>query len=297
MNLLKKLTIKNLKLNKRRTIVTIIGIILSIALLTAVSSMYTCSLQALINFEKTEKGNFHLMLKNIDKEDVTRILKNEKVKSMFLTEDIGYSYLKESKNYDKPYIYVKGFTKDALENLSINLVEGRLPLNENEILIPTHLKTNGKVEYKIGDNIKLSLGNRILYGKELNQDDPYFENEEVKIKEEKEYKIVGIIERPANNIEPYSSPGYTFITLVNEENIDRCNIYILFTKKAMKNYYNSFAQILNIDAKLLEKISNYDYDDDKEYIKDLNTIEEMLKYDYEFNEYLIILESDPLVIV
>ena len=39
MNILNKLTIKNLKLNKKRTIVTIIGIILSVALICAVASM------------------------------------------------------------------------------------------------------------------------------------------------------------------------------------------------------------------------------------------------------------------
>ncbi len=39
MNLLNKLTTKNLKLNKKRTVVTIIGIMLSIALITAVASM------------------------------------------------------------------------------------------------------------------------------------------------------------------------------------------------------------------------------------------------------------------
>ena len=39
MNLLNKLTIKNLKLNKRRTIVTIIGIMLAVALINAVATM------------------------------------------------------------------------------------------------------------------------------------------------------------------------------------------------------------------------------------------------------------------
>ncbi len=41
MNLLNKLTIKNLRLNKKRTIVTIIGIMLSVALITAVASIYS----------------------------------------------------------------------------------------------------------------------------------------------------------------------------------------------------------------------------------------------------------------
>ena len=60
MDLLNKLTIKNLKLNKKRTIVTIIGIILSVALITAVASMYSSGIKSLINFETREKGNFHV---------------------------------------------------------------------------------------------------------------------------------------------------------------------------------------------------------------------------------------------
>ena len=40
MQILNRLTIRNLKLNKRRTIVTIIGIILATALLTAVATMF-----------------------------------------------------------------------------------------------------------------------------------------------------------------------------------------------------------------------------------------------------------------
>ena len=39
MQILNRLTIRNLKLNKKRTIVTIIGIILATALLTAVAAM------------------------------------------------------------------------------------------------------------------------------------------------------------------------------------------------------------------------------------------------------------------
>ena len=50
MDLLKKLTIKNLKLNKKRTIVTIIGIMLSVALITAVATMYSSSISSLIEF-------------------------------------------------------------------------------------------------------------------------------------------------------------------------------------------------------------------------------------------------------
>lgn len=51
MNLLNKLTIKNLKLNRKRSIVTIIGIMLSVALITAVASIYASGIQSLIKYE------------------------------------------------------------------------------------------------------------------------------------------------------------------------------------------------------------------------------------------------------
>ena len=51
MNLLNKLTTKNLKLNKKRTVVTIIGIMLSIALITAAASTVVSFSQSHIDFD------------------------------------------------------------------------------------------------------------------------------------------------------------------------------------------------------------------------------------------------------
>lgn len=77
MDLLNKLTIKNLKLNKKRTIVTIIGIMLSVALITAVATMYSSAIKSLINFETYHKGNFHIAFYDVNKNDIYKI---EKIK-------------------------------------------------------------------------------------------------------------------------------------------------------------------------------------------------------------------------
>ena len=58
MNLLNKLTTKNLKLNKKRTVVTIIGIMLSIALITAVASMVVSFRKSYIEVEKETSVNY-----------------------------------------------------------------------------------------------------------------------------------------------------------------------------------------------------------------------------------------------
>ena len=68
MNILKKFTIQNLKLNKKRTIVTIIGIMLSTALVCAVSGMVSSTQKTLVNFMKESDGDFHVCFGEIPKE-------------------------------------------------------------------------------------------------------------------------------------------------------------------------------------------------------------------------------------
>ena len=68
MKLLNKLTIKNLKLNKKRTVVTIIGIMLSVALITAVSSMFFSIQESFINYEKKKGGDYHYLFEDVNEE-------------------------------------------------------------------------------------------------------------------------------------------------------------------------------------------------------------------------------------
>lgn len=181
MDLLKKLTIKNLKLNKKRTIVTIIGIMLSVALITAVASMYNSCITSLVKYETYEKGDFHVVFYNVPIEETKTLKNNRKISEVFLTQDVGYANLENSKNEYKPYAFIKAFTKASLENLSVKLSEGRLPENEDEIVIPTHLKTNGRIALNVGDTITLNVGTRVSNGIELNQNDEFNKDSQEKI--------------------------------------------------------------------------------------------------------------------
>ena len=257
MDLLNKLTIKSLKLNKKRTIVTIIGIMLSVALITAVATMYSSAIKALINFETYHNGNFHIAFYDVNEKEIYKIEKNKGVEELYLTSNIGYAKLNNSKNEYKPYAYIKAFTNDALENLSIKLIDGRLPKDENEIVIPNHLKTNGRIDLKIGDEITLDVGKRINEEQaELNQYNPFIKEvkEEIVETTTKTYKIVGIIERPAYNIENYEAPGYTFITYLDKERINGyVDVYAKFNKYGSKNYLNVAANILEVDEEIFVK--------------------------------------------
>ena len=299
MNLLNKLTIKNLKLNRKRTVVTIIGIMLSVALITAVASIYESGIKSLITFEKKAEGDFHTVFYDVPVSDLGKFENNRNIETINITEGFGYAKI-DSKNGDKPYAYVKGFTKDSLNNLSIRLVSGRLPKNDDEILIPTHLRTNGRLDFKINDYVTLEIGKRVnSSGEELNQTNPFqrieFDNsaETLVDTKTKTYKIVGVIERPATNIEEFSAPGYTFVTLIDDKELtENVDIYVRLTKNGLKDFCNTTANLLNVDAKLFNKVYNNKDITTEQY--DIFTEQLKNTYDLNINKYLIDLETDPI---
>ncbi len=300
MSLLNKLTIKNLKLNKKRTIVTIIGIMLSVSLITAVATMYNSAIKSLINFEIREKGDFHVAYYDVPQEEIETFENNRSIDTLNLVENIGYAKI-DSKNEYKPYAYIKAFTKSSLENLSIKLVEGRLPENNNEILIPTHLKTNGRITLNVGDTITLDVGKRVdNEGYELNQTNPLYTNDDGTLSEKIvnttsiTYKVVGIIERPASNIEGYTAPGYTFITYFNDNNIGNfVDIYAKYNKNGIKRAYEVTANIIGVDEVLFKKYYNGELLNNDEFNEYTNQIAKA-KYDININDYLIDLQTNPI---
>lgn len=295
MNLLKKLTIKNLKLNKKRTIVTIIGIMLSVALITAVATMYASGLKSLIVYEKYVKGDFHVEFMDVPSDDVKTIKNNNGVENVYLTQEIGYAPLKDSKNSGKPYAYVMGFDKGALENLSIRLTSGRLPQNEDEIIIPTHLKTNGRMDIENNKEITLEVGERVSGTYKLNQYVGYDADiEKIINTKQKTYKIVGVYERSATNIEPYIAPGYTFISYIDDNNFTgNVNVYAKYNKVGSKNHIKVTADIIGVNAEFLDKFYYGSYDNEEELIRVREELDKA-RYEIDINGYLIALETDPI---
>ena len=255
MDILKKFTKKNLKLNKKRTIVTIIGIMLSTALICAVAGMVSSTQKTLANAMRADHGNYHMRFENVPAEELKFIEENVNVESYFLTKNVGYAKLDGSINPGKPYLFLMEFDRNALQNSSFKIVEGRLPENENEVVISQHIIDNGGVELKVGDTLSLDVGTRRLVedGYILNQNNPYLadeENNEENLEEEitdtqhKTYTIVGIMKRPSYELEDYQAPGYTIITYSdNINNTDVANISVLFNN--VGDYEETTEQIVN----------------------------------------------------
>lgn len=271
MKILNKIIIKDLKLNKKRSIVTIIGIILSVALICAVAGMATSFRATLVKGEIESSGYYHVEIKNVDSKFKNILKHNYDIKDIYEVKEIGYAKLEHTNYESKPYMHLYSMTQNDFERLKFTLIDGRFPKNEGEIVISRHLRTLGEVDYKIGDTVTFEVGKRVSDGYLLNSGMPYNEEESLENTLERRFTIVGVIERPDYIFEQYSDPGYTFITTNLEK--DTSDLYISF--KNPSEYRKSLSEILEIDEKDVDTCSGVE-------------IEEChLKYPYILNENLL----------
>ena len=219
MNLMKTLTLKNLKLNRKRTIVTIVGIILATALLSALVTLVSSFQYSMIEYQKQKDGDFHVKFSNVKMSELSEFKNNRNIESTFETMGMGFAKLDGCKNEDKPYAYVMATDEAGFERGCFKLIEGCMAKNEDEIVIPRHLKTNGRIDIKVGDEITLDVGKRYDSNTEgVISENCAYEHEAETLTDTvtKHYKVVGIMERPGYGMEDYSAAGYTFVTYSDE---------------------------------------------------------------------------------
>ncbi len=291
MRLFTRLSINDIKLNKKRSLVTMIGMILSVVLITATISIYSSLISSITNFIIIKNGDFHVAFYDVSKEETKDFESSQKVDSINSVYNIGYAKI-NSRNESKPYVLIKAFSEKSIDDLSIQLKEGRLPKNDKEILIPTHLESNAGLKFKVGDDITLNIGSRTLNQKELGLFDEFNKNEELRIRKKITYKVVGIIEKPSLFIEDSTSPSYTFITKKNNSNHTKMDLYIRYTKSGENDLYKTTSNFLGIDYNTLEKIFKGKYTEDEynSLAKEMNKA----KYTISINDKLVMLETNPL---
>lgn len=223
MSILNRLTIKNLRLNKKRTIVTIIGIILSTALMVGIGLLFSSFQDLMIRDTIGYNGKYEANYSDVDLDKLNNI--KDKDFTYFYEKPIGFSKTQSSNEY-KPYMYITSVNKEYFNELK--LVDGSFPKNENEVVISNHVITNGGLNYKVGDIVTLKYGTRNIEGEETLANSEYVPGEEIDITGEVTLKIVGIVER--SNFESYSASGYTAFTVDVNSDKGNVNLYVMFNK-------------------------------------------------------------------
>ena len=241
MNVIRKLTLSSIRLNKKRSIATVIAIILSTALICGTAGLCASAIKSFQLSAVYQVGDFHMTVENVPRSEATQITENAKVKDSFLTKDLGYAVLPDSKNGEKPYVFVTALSSRALNGgWGVHLVEGRLPQNETELLIGEHILTNARVQVRVGDTITLAVGTRTdSAGNTLTQDDQFSKeaSEVIENSQKITYTVVGIMERPDRDLEGFLAPGYSCYTRMSDEALAAADpVNVSFTLKNARDY-------------------------------------------------------------
>ena len=238
MNVFSKVTLESLKKNRTRTVVTIIGIMLSAAMICASTTLVSSMQNFVLRCEIYRSGDWHGAVYDAAYKDYEDIRDSGKVSSAAYAQVLGYAKIGSANEY-KPYLYVLGgdAASGYFETMPVHLILGTLPKDPTEIILPEHLTSNGKVNYTLGDTVTLEVGDRMLDGKRLGQDTPIYaydsethtevmSGEGLENTEPRTYTVVGIYERPT--FEDYSAPGYTALTAADTKSADQSPIHCYF---------------------------------------------------------------------
>lgn len=293
MKLLNKLTLKNLRLNKVRTAVTIIGIMLSAALITVVSGMALSGRQTMIDAQKTWSGDYDVSLDIIDTAKIDEIRQNRNVENAYYTEIAGYA--KEQLANGKDGLYsVIAMSKNAFDGcFDFSLKEGRFPNNSDEAVVTKNFTTPDGKTVKVGDKITFDMG--ILTDKDgsaFNLKDLYvitsndFKECSVKDEKQKTYTVTGITETP-NTGELYAPmPNFRIFTVSDEKapveaiRTKHMNkLYIAYTPQSEDDYLQNTADILGFKADDMSNVISDEISPEDQQTSGINA--------YEFNSILL----------
>lgn len=260
MNVPKKLALKNLKLNKKRSIGTIIGIVLATALICAVAGMGTSLQASLVKNAVDETGYYHLEVNDIKVNKLNQIKNNRDVKSVIDTYHLGTSYYDYKYETDDNKIEVEAIRKEDFDKLSYKIEEGRYPSDNDEIVLTKITLT--KADKKIGDTIELNIGKY-----NYNDDNG---SETIDNPTHKVYKIVGVVSAKRYAWEYYG--------ITTNDTSEYFHSYIIL--KNPREYKTVISQILSL--------KDYDevmYHDTQKTEFDYSTNRELLRWEaFQFSD-------------
>lgn len=293
MKLLNKLTLKSLRLNKVRTAVTIIGIMLSAALITVVSGMALSGRQTMIDAQKTWSGDYDVSLDIIDTAKIDEIRQNRNVENAFYKERLGYARTKNADGEICDYS-VLAMSENTYGNcFKIDLIKGKFPTNSGEAVVTKAFKTQNGKDVKIGDKITLDVG--VLTDKDSNVLDEEgihnllqkdFNKCSIIDTVKRTYTVTGIIERPKTS-ELYDPSNLSMIYTVSDEKAPveairtkhMNKLYIAYTPQSESNYFQNTADILGFKADDMSNVISDEISPEDQQTSGINA--------YEFNSILL----------
>lgn len=236
-----QITNRYIKIQRKRTILTIIGIIMAVALISGVGTILSSFRATRIEDAKRQYGNYEVGFTNVSADQIDQIRKHVDFKDISVSKAVGIAKIYEAPENKRDkyapvyrYLSLNAYDKESIDRFYVKLTSGRYPKNENEIAISKDALIFMDKGIKLGDKISLPFGSRIdrKTGKEYTFENIYIEDEKFIDRYKKEFTIVGFI-----NSGSFSSSSISFnaITYWNNRKTDDNNYTVYMNVVSPKN--------------------------------------------------------------
>lgn len=230
-NVFTSVTVKTLKKNRTRTLVTVIGILLAASMLTAVTTFISSLRQYMIDVSIENQGNWYGAAFGLPAEKIEELKADERTDGLALWQELGYAKIPgitegQIESFHTPYFYVAALADGFTDMMPIEIEEGRMPENSGEIAISKSAMDWGLTDVEIGGTLELELGERKLDGETLGPYNPLIYRqkegtsgielaEELVSEETRSCTVVGVISSPAF-LQSASHPAVFCLTRMEE---------------------------------------------------------------------------------
>ena len=227
MKIVNKLTLRHLKENKKRTVITIIGIIISVAMLTATCVSVTSLAAVYARDLLYMGGEWHAVLPSATAQQIETLEKNTDLKYVAVYKAMDgdlYSFNLHNDKLASLGIGDMGAgNRDYFTAFLTGKYSGTIPKDDSEIMVNRSLLEKNGLHWNIGDKVTLDLGKRYISdenGTSSITATNYIVGETFESTGEKTFTVVGILE------ENPPTRGVQILRGLSKAELDGAGVYL-----------------------------------------------------------------------
>lgn len=247
MNIIRKLSRKNIEFNKSWTIFTVLGIILATAMITAVFTFAFSFYRMMVNETIANVGSDQVGMNSVSVAGYQELKENETLEIVKVNDTTKYFQPSYPVEYETNwYSTMRNLPKDSSQ---IKVLFGRMPENSQEIMISSFLYDDiqGIQSLQVGDEIILNEDTQLTWKDVVDEDGNEYIDAALKTPSQASYTLVGIFDYPANLSSKFGGNVWTDAYTVGQPAI---SYDVIFNYKTLKRSIFTDAQKLFDQVKL-----------------------------------------------
>lgn len=205
MNIVSKLTLRHLKENKGRTVVTTLGVCVSVAMITAVFVAIASFLNLFADMSILMNGDSVAKIFELTPNQIEKLKADNRIDTVGISDTRVISYQVEKRKNDRTGTGTMLVSdKNNSKLIFTGRYDGVIPANSKEIAVEQKFIEKNNLDWKLGDVVSIPTGDRTVdNGKSVLPGGSYQTGEKFIFSENKKFKVTAIMHNNYATVQNY----------------------------------------------------------------------------------------------